>query len=48
LLDRTVAALLKSETLNELEIERMKEEIVTVPALPAATAIAASPAAAVP
>lgn len=48
LLDRTAAALLESETLNELEIERMKEEIVTAPALPAAAAIAASPAAAVP
>jgi cell division protease FtsH len=45
LLDRMAAALLETETLNEPEIERMKEEIVTAPALPA---IAASPAAAVP
>ena len=45
LLDRTAAALLETETLNEPEIERMKEEIVTAPALPAAAAIAASPAA---
>jgi Peptidase family M41 len=43
LLGHTAAALLKSETLNELKIERMKEEIVTAPALPAAAAIAASP-----
>jgi cell division protease FtsH len=44
LLDRTAAALLETETLNEPEIERMKEQIVAAPALPA---IAASPAAAV-
>jgi cell division protease FtsH len=44
LLDRTAEALLKTETLNEPEIERMKKEIVTAPALPAAAAIAASSA----
>ena len=44
LLDRTAAALLETETLNEPEIERMKEQIVAAPALPAITA---SPAAAV-
>jgi hypothetical protein len=43
LLHRAAAAMLESETLNELEIERVKEEIVTTPALPAAAAIAASP-----
>jgi cell division protease FtsH len=48
LLDRTVEALLETETLNEPEIERVKKEIVTAPALPAAAAIAASPAAAAP
>jgi cell division protease FtsH len=44
LLDRTAAALLETETLNEPEMERMKEQIVAAPALPAITA---SPAAAV-
>ena len=44
LLDRTAAALLETETLDEPAIERMKEQIVAAPALPA---IAASPAAAV-
>ena len=34
LLDRTAAALLETETLNEPEIERVKQEIVAVPALP--------------
>ena len=34
LLDRTAAALLETETLNEPEIERMKEQIVAAPALP--------------
>ena len=34
LLDRTAAALLETETLSEPEIERVKQEIVTVPALP--------------
>jgi cell division protease FtsH len=34
LLDRTAAALLESETLSEPEIERVKQEIVAVPALP--------------
>jgi cell division protease FtsH len=48
LLDRTAEALLETETLNEPEIERVKEEIVTTPALPAAAAIAASSTAAVP
>ena len=35
LLDRTAAALLETETLNEPEIESMEREIVAVPALPA-------------
>jgi cell division protease FtsH len=35
LLDRTAAALLETETLNEPEIERVKQEIVAAPALPA-------------
>ncbi len=49
LLDRTAAALLETETLNEPEIERMKEQIITTPALPAAATVAASAAtAAVP
>jgi cell division protease FtsH len=34
LLDRTAAALLETETLSEPEIERVKQEILTVPALP--------------
>jgi len=34
LLDRTAAALLETETLGEPEIERVKREIVSVPALP--------------
>jgi cell division protease FtsH len=34
LLDRTAAALLETETLSEPEIERVKQEIITVPALP--------------
>ena len=34
LLDRTAAALLETETLGEPEIERVKQEIVAVPALP--------------
>ncbi len=34
LLDRTAAALLESETLSEPDIERVKQEIVAVPALP--------------
>jgi cell division protease FtsH len=45
LLDRTAAALLETETLGEAEIERVKREIVTVPApppLPAETPIAAA------
>jgi cell division protease FtsH len=33
LLDRTAAALLETETLGEPEIERVRQEIVTVPAL---------------
>jgi len=35
LLDRTAAALLETETLSEPEIERVKQEIVAAPALPA-------------
>jgi cell division protease FtsH len=35
LLDRTAAALLATETLGEAEIQRMKQEIVVPPALPA-------------
>jgi cell division protease FtsH len=45
LLDRTAAALLETETLGEADIERVKREIVTVPAhppLPAETQIAAA------
>jgi cell division protease FtsH len=45
LLDRTAAALLETETLGEPEIERVKREIVTVPApqpLPAEPQIAAA------
>src|SRR5467141_3442040 len=34
LLDRTATALLETETLSETEIERVKQEIVAVPALP--------------
>ena len=34
LLDRTAAALLETETLDELAIERLKSEIVSPPALP--------------
>ena len=34
LLDRTAAALLETETLSEPEIERVKQEIVTLPGLP--------------
>jgi cell division protease FtsH len=34
LLDRTATALLETETLSEPEIERVKQEIVAVPALP--------------
>jgi cell division protease FtsH len=44
LLDRTAAALLETETLNEPEIERMKSQIISVPApppLPDAAAVAA-------
>ena len=42
LLDRTAAALLETETLDEPAIERLKGEIVTVPKLPAAAAVAAA------
>ena len=42
LLDRTAAALLESETLEEPAIERLKREIVTAPALPAAAAVPVS------
>jgi hypothetical protein len=34
LLDRTAAALLETETLGEPEIERVKQQIVGVPASP--------------
>jgi cell division protease FtsH len=34
LLDRTATALLETETLGELEIERVKQEIISMPALP--------------
>jgi cell division protease FtsH len=40
LLDRTAAALLETETLEEPAIERLKAEIVTAPALAAAAAVA--------
>ena len=40
LLDRTAAALLETETLDEPAIERLKGEIVTAPKLPVAAAIA--------
>jgi cell division protease FtsH len=44
LLDRTAAALLESETLEEPAIERLKREIITAPApaLPAAAAVSVS------
>jgi cell division protease FtsH len=42
LLDRTAAALLETETLEEPAIERLKREIVTTPSLPAAAAVAAA------
>ena len=42
LLDRTAAALLERETLEEPAIERLKREIVTAPALPAAAAVPVS------
>jgi cell division protease FtsH len=44
LLDRTAAALLETETLSEPEIERVKQEIVAVPAppLPAAAEVTAA------
>jgi cell division protease FtsH len=45
LLDRTAAALLETETLNEPEIERLKSEIVGAPALPTPTAQPAAAAA---
>ena len=49
LLDRTAAALLETETLGEPEIERLKQEIVSVPALsPAAASSGAATAAAEP
>ncbi len=43
LLDRTAAALLATETLNEPEIERLKAEIVAPPALPAPGVDASAP-----
>jgi cell division protease FtsH len=42
LLDRTAAALLESETLEEPAIERLKREIITAPSLPAAAAVPVS------
>jgi cell division protease FtsH len=42
LLDLTAASLLESETLEEPAIERLKREIVTAPALPAAAAVPVS------
>lgn len=42
LLDRTAAALLESETLEEPAIERLKREIVAGPALPVAAAVPVS------
>ena len=42
LLDRTAAALLESETLEEPAIERLKREIVAASALPAAAAVPVS------
>ena len=42
LLDRTAAALLETETLDEPAIERLKGEIVTAPTLPAAAAVPAA------
>src|SRR5580704_15029854 len=42
LLDRTAAALLETETLDEPAIDRLKGEIVTAPKLPAAAAVAAA------
>jgi cell division protease FtsH len=44
LLDRTAAALLETETLEEPAIERLKRDIVTSSALPAAAALAVGPA----
>ncbi len=44
LLDRTAAALLETETLNEPEIERLKREIAAVPALPPPAGEAGAPA----
>jgi cell division protease FtsH len=42
LLDRTAAALLETETLDEPAIERLKSEIATAPKLPAAAAVPAA------
>jgi cell division protease FtsH len=42
LLDRTAAALLETETLEEPAIERLKAEIVSAPSLPAAAAVPVS------
>ncbi|HJU16559.1 MAG TPA: ATP-dependent zinc metalloprotease FtsH [Stellaceae bacterium] len=44
LLDRTAAALIEKETLEEAEIESMKSQIIAAPALPDTAALAASPA----
>ncbi len=41
LLDRTAEELLKTETLNQPQIEALKREIISGPALPAETATAA-------
>jgi cell division protease FtsH len=43
LLDRTAAALLKTETLSEPDIERLKQEIVAPPALPPPAVDASAP-----
>src|SRR5215469_4547589 len=45
LLDRTAAALLETETLDEPATQQLRREINTAPALPAAAAVAESPAA---
>jgi cell division protease FtsH len=42
LLDRTAAALLETETLDEPAIEHLKSEIISTPALPTPDALPAS------
>ena len=46
LLDRTAAALIETETLDEPEIARMRSQIVAAPALPDPGAVDGAPAAA--